>query len=94
MMLSEEAAGTPSSDLLVERAAAFDVLSIGIPTSTPVMEITYDGEPGLVPRQTSNRGTTLVIGYWYWLQVIKTLGMLISLARGSPRVRVTNNQFQ
>jgi len=54
MMLSEEAAGTPSSDLLVERAAAFDVLSIGIPTSTPVMEVTYDGRPGLVPRQTSN----------------------------------------
>jgi hypothetical protein len=41
MMLSEEAGGTPSSDLLVELAAAFDVLSIGIPTSTPVMDITY-----------------------------------------------------
>ena len=54
MMLSEEAGGTPSSDLLVERAAAFDVLSIGIPTSTPVMEVTYGGGPGLVPRQTSN----------------------------------------
>ena len=54
MMLSEEAEETPSSDLLVELAAAFDVLSIGIPTSTPVMEITYDGGPGLVPRQTSD----------------------------------------
>ena len=31
MMLSEEAGGTPSSDLLVERAAAFDVLSIWNP---------------------------------------------------------------
>src|SRR6478752_7524556 len=54
MMLSEEAGETPSSDLLVERAAELDVLSIGIPTSTPVMEITYDGGPGLVPRQTSD----------------------------------------
>ena len=54
MMLSEEAGETPSSDLLVERAAELDVLSIGIPTSTPVMEITYGGSPGLVPRQQSN----------------------------------------
>ena len=54
MMLSEEAGETPSSDLLVELAAEFDVLSIGIPTSTPVMEITYDGGPGMVPRQSSN----------------------------------------
>jgi hypothetical protein len=54
MMLSEETEGTPSSDLLVELAAELDVLSIGIPTSAPVMEITYDGGPGLVPRQTSD----------------------------------------
>jgi hypothetical protein len=54
MMLSEEAEGTPSSDLLVERAAEFDELSIGIPTSTPVMEITYDAKPALVPRHPSN----------------------------------------
>jgi hypothetical protein len=54
MMLSEEAEGTPSSDLLVERAAEFDVLSIGIPTSTPVMEITYGDGPRLVPRQQSD----------------------------------------
>ena len=54
MMLSEEAEETPSSDLLVELAAEFDALSIGIPTSAPVMEITYDSDPGLVPRQTSN----------------------------------------
>ena len=42
MMLSEEAEETPSSDLLVELAAELDVLSIGIPTSAPVMSITYD----------------------------------------------------
>jgi hypothetical protein len=54
MMLSEEDGETRSGDLLVEPAAEFDVLSIGVPTSTPVMEITYDGGPGLVPRQTSN----------------------------------------
>jgi len=54
MMLSEEAEGTPSSDLLVERAAEFDVLSIGIPTSTPVMSITYDADHAQVPRQQSN----------------------------------------
>jgi len=45
MMLSEEAGATPSGDLLVEPAAAFDVLSIGIPTSTPVMDITYGANP-------------------------------------------------
>jgi len=67
MMLSEGAEETPSSDLLVERAAEFDVLSIGIPTSTPVMEITYDGGPGMVPRQQSNYTgnwlLVLVVGY-------------------------------
>jgi len=91
MMLSEEAGGTPSSDLLVERAAAFDVLSIGIPTSTPVMEITYGGKPGLVPRQTSN-----YTGNWL-------LGLVVgyqnpwdgsSHERGIPRVQITNNHFQ
>jgi len=41
MMLSEEDGATPSSDRLVEPAAELDVLSIGIPTSTPVMDITY-----------------------------------------------------
>jgi hypothetical protein len=54
MMLSEEAGETPSSDLLVELAAAFDVLSIGIPTSTPVMDITYDADRAQVPRQQSD----------------------------------------
>ena len=93
MMLSEEAGGTPSSDLLVERAAAFDVLSIGIPTSTPVMSITYDTEPAQVPRQTSNCTTTLVIGYWKWLQVMRTLGMSLS-EMSIQRVQITNNQFQ
>ena len=81
MMLSEafRLGVTPSSDLLVEPAAVFDVLSIGIPTSAPVMSITYDGNPAEVPRQTSDYRTTLVIGYWNWLQVIRTLGMLLSL---------------
>ena len=54
MMLSEEAGETPSSDLLVELAAEFDVLSIGIPTSTPVMDITYDADRAQVPRQQSD----------------------------------------
>jgi len=54
MMLSEEPGETPSSDLLVELAAEFDVLSIGIPTSTPVMDITYDADRAQVPRQSSN----------------------------------------
>jgi hypothetical protein len=54
MMLSEEAGETPSSDLLAELAAAFDVLSIGIPTSTPVMDITYDADRAQVPRQQSD----------------------------------------
>ena len=71
MMLSEEAEETPSSDLLVEPAAEFDVLSIGVPTSTPVMSITYDGNPAEVPRQTSDYRTTQVIGYWNWLSVIE-----------------------
>ena len=83
MMLSEETGETPSSDLLVELAAAFDVLSIGIPTSTPVMEITYDAKRALVPRHTSDCRTTQVIGYWDWLQVIRTLGMRISLREAS-----------
>jgi len=78
MMLSEEAEETPSSDLLVEPAAEFDVLSIGIPTSAPVMSITYDDNPAEVPRQTSDYRTTLVIGYWNWLQVIRTLGMRLA----------------
>jgi hypothetical protein len=53
MMLSDVDGVTPSSDLLVERAAVFDVLSIWNPTSTPVTQITYDGEPGWVPYDTS-----------------------------------------
>jgi hypothetical protein len=72
MMLSEEAGGTPSSDLLGERAAAFDVLSIGIPTSTPVMEITYGGSPGLVPRQQSNYRNYTGNWFWNWLLELVT----------------------
>ena len=78
MMLSEEADGTPSSALLVERAAEFDVLSIGIPTSAPVMEITYERRPGLVPRQTSNYHN--YTGNWL-LELVtgnRTLGMSLS----------------
>ena len=91
MMLSEEAEETPSSDLLVEPAAEFDVLSIGIPTSAPVMSITYDGNPAEVPRQTSD-----YTGNW-----------LLELATGNqnprdasrcamsiPSVQITNYQFQ
>jgi hypothetical protein len=49
MMLSEvDGPGvTRSSGLLVEPAAVFDVFSIGIPTSTPVMDITYGAGRGL-----------------------------------------------
>ncbi len=91
MMLSEEAGGTPSSDLLVERAAAFDVLSIGIPTSTPVMEITYGGKPGLVPRQTSN-----YTGNWLLELVTGNQNPRdVSLSEMSiSRVQITNNQLQ
>ena len=49
MMLSDVVGVTPSSDLLDERAAVFDVLSIWNPTSTPVTQITYDAGRGMVP---------------------------------------------
>jgi hypothetical protein len=53
MMLSDVDGVTPSSDLLEERAAAFDVLSIWIPTSTPVTQITYDAGYARVPYDSS-----------------------------------------
>jgi hypothetical protein len=84
MILSEVDgfAVTPPSDLLVEPAAVFDVLSIGIPTST-----TGDGHhirwgPEIVP--DDRRRTTQVIGYWCGLLVICTLGMPL-LARYASR---------
>lgn len=54
MMLSEaDGLGvTRSSGLLVEPAAVFDVFDIGIPTSTPVMEITYGAGRRIVPDDT------------------------------------------
>ena len=98
MMLSEEAGGTPSSDLLGERAAAFDVLSIGIPTSTPVMEITYGGSPGLVPRQQSNYRNYTGNWFWNWLLELVTGNQNprdVSLSEMSiSRVQITNNQLQ
>jgi hypothetical protein len=52
MMLSEAEGVTPSGDLLVARAAEFDVLSIGSPTSTPVIQITYDPRTRKVPHDS------------------------------------------
>jgi hypothetical protein len=62
MMLSEaDGLGvTRSSDLLVEPAAMFDVFSIGTPTSTPVMEITYGAGRRLF--QTTAVGLHWVLG--------------------------------
>ena len=85
MMLSEEAGETPSSDLLVELAAEFDVLSIWNPDLNAGDGHHIRRRPGA--GSTTDVGlhwvrTTLVIDYWDWLQVIRTPGMLISLARG------------
>jgi hypothetical protein len=93
MMLSDVDGVTPSSDLLVERAAAFDVLSIWNPTSTPVTHITYDTEPGWVPYDTSR--TTNHIGCWLFEVVIgiRTPGMRRSPGEAS-RGLIPNNQFK
>ena len=88
MMLSEEAEETPSSDLLVEPAAEFDVLSIGSPTSTPVIQITYDRGIRKVP--DDKRRTELLTAYWNWLLLVKPSGG----SRGIPEGFTSNNQFQ
>jgi hypothetical protein len=83
MMLSDVDGVTPSSDLLVERVAAFDVLSIWNPTSTPVTQITYDTEPDWVPydrRRTANN-----IGYWLFELVIRYATAGTSPAREHPQ---------
>ena len=91
MMLSEEAEETPSSDLLVEPAAEFDVLSIGIPTSAPVMSITYDGNPAEVPRQTSD-----YTGNWLLELVTGNRNPQDAHLAGErhPEGSITNYQFQ
>ena len=62
MMLSDAEDGvTPSSDLLGERAAVFDVPSIWIPTSTPVTQITYGPSTAEVPYDTSRSSDWLEV---------------------------------